>query len=80
MSPEFMNRIRDSTQWQRAAPWGEPRPGHPEGSIGRHVEFAPRANLAYHGVYKVGISVDRTPAMKPKAGSSGSAPQSPRCS
>ena len=34
----LVERVRSSPQWQRAAPWGKPRPGHPEGSIGRHVE------------------------------------------
>lgn len=31
-------KIRSSPQWLRAAHWGESRPGHPEGTIGRHVE------------------------------------------
>ena len=26
-----------SPAWARARDWGEPRPGHPEGTIGRHV-------------------------------------------
>ena len=34
---ETVLRIRCSPQWQRAEYWGEPRPGHPEGTIGRHV-------------------------------------------
>jgi putative nucleotidyltransferase with HDIG domain len=34
---ELVERIRRSPQWQRAAAWGEPRPGHPEGTVGRHV-------------------------------------------
>lgn len=34
----FVDRIRSSPQWQRAAGWGVPRPGHPEGTVGRHVE------------------------------------------
>jgi hypothetical protein len=34
----FVGRIRASYQWQRACVWGRPRPGHPEGSVGRHVE------------------------------------------
>jgi putative nucleotidyltransferase with HDIG domain len=34
---ELVDRIRRSQQWLRAADWGEPRPGHPEGTIGRHV-------------------------------------------
>jgi putative nucleotidyltransferase with HDIG domain len=33
-----VDRIKGSQQWLRAAAWGEPRPGHPEGTVGRHVE------------------------------------------
>jgi hypothetical protein len=35
---ETVDRIRRSQQWLRAAAWGEPRAGHPEGTVGRHVE------------------------------------------
>jgi hypothetical protein len=34
----LVERIRSSPQWQRAAQWGQARPGHPEGTVGRHVE------------------------------------------
>src|SRR5688500_16894173 len=34
---ELVDRIVASPQWRRAESWGEPRPGHPEGTIGRHV-------------------------------------------
>ena len=34
----FVDRVRSSQHWARAAVWGKPRPGHPEGTVGRHVE------------------------------------------
>ncbi len=34
---ELVERIKASPQWHRAGDWGEPRPGHPEGTVGRHV-------------------------------------------
>ena len=34
----FVARIQESPQWQQAADWGTVRPGHPEGTIRRHVE------------------------------------------
>lgn len=34
----FVDNIRSSPQWLRAADWGVPRSGHPEGTIRRHVE------------------------------------------
>jgi len=33
----LVDRIVSSEQWQAARDWGEPRPGHPEGTVGRHV-------------------------------------------
>lgn len=33
----IVDLIKRSPQWLRAEVWGEPRPGHPEGSVGRHV-------------------------------------------
>jgi len=53
MSPEFVNRIRDSSQWLRAARWGEVRPDHPEGTIGRHVEehLGPFIDLHFRGLH-----------------------------
>ena len=33
----FMQKIIDSPEWKLAETWGQPRPGHPEGTIGRHV-------------------------------------------
>jgi HD domain len=33
-----VDRIKASSHWQQAADWGQERPGHPEGTIGRHVE------------------------------------------
>ena len=35
---QLVEIILASTPWARAATWGEARPGHPEGTIGRHVE------------------------------------------
>ena len=34
----FVDRVRSSQHWARAGVWGEPRKGHPEGTVGRHVE------------------------------------------
>lgn len=34
----LVDAIKASPQWQQAASWGQPRPGHPEGTVGRHVE------------------------------------------
>ena len=34
---ELVERITSSEQWARARDWGHARPGHPEGTIGRHV-------------------------------------------
>jgi hypothetical protein len=39
MTPqELVRHIVASQHWQTARNWGEPRPGHPEGTIGAHVE------------------------------------------
>ena len=45
----FVDRIRSSPQWLRAAGWGEPRSGHPEGTVGRHVhgQVIPFIDLYY---------------------------------
>jgi hypothetical protein len=47
-----VERIRSSGQWARAAVWGDPRPGHPEGTIGRHVEeqVLPFIDAHYRGL------------------------------
>lgn len=34
----LVDKILSSHEWTRAAAWGEARPGHPEGTIGRHVD------------------------------------------
>lgn len=34
---ELAERVLASADWQLACDWGEPRPGHPEGTVGRHV-------------------------------------------
>jgi hypothetical protein len=34
---ELVDRIRVSADWSCASSWGEPRPGHPEGTVGAHV-------------------------------------------
>ncbi len=35
---QLVDRIIESEVWSLANDWGEPRPGHPEGSVGRHVK------------------------------------------
>lgn len=35
---ELLTRIQESEHWKLANDWGEPRPGHPEGTVGRHVK------------------------------------------
>ena len=34
---QLVDKIVGSADWALAKDWGEPRPGHPEGTIGRHV-------------------------------------------
>lgn len=34
---QLIQRVMQSPQWLKAREWGEPRPGHPEGKIDRHV-------------------------------------------
>ena len=34
---QLVDKIVGSADWALAQDWGEPRPGHPEGTIGRHV-------------------------------------------
>lgn len=34
---DFVEHIKASSAWKVACHWGEPRPGHPEGTVGRHV-------------------------------------------
>lgn len=34
---QLIKRVVHSPQWLKARDWGEPRPGHPEGKIDRHV-------------------------------------------
>lgn len=34
----LVDTIKASPQWRNAADWGQARPGHPEGTVGRHVE------------------------------------------
>lgn len=48
----FVDRIRSSPQWRRAAEWGEPRPSHPEGTVGRHVDeqVVPFIDLYYRNL------------------------------
>ena len=44
--------ILESPEWARAREWGEARPGHPEGKIGRHVleQILPFIDLHYGGL------------------------------
>jgi len=34
---ETERRILDDSEWRRGVAWGDPRPGHPEGTIAAHV-------------------------------------------
>lgn len=34
---KLVGRILRSDEWRQAETWGVPRPGHPEGTVGRHV-------------------------------------------
>ena len=34
---QLVDKIVGSADWALARDWGEPRPGHPEGTVGRHV-------------------------------------------
>jgi hypothetical protein len=35
---ELETRIVSDPEWQEGAAWGQPRPGHPEGVVGAHIE------------------------------------------
>ena len=35
---QLVDAVLASQEWAQASQWGEPRPGHPEGTVGRHVE------------------------------------------
>lgn len=45
----LIDDILKSPEWMRACRWGEPRPGHPEGTIGHHVfeQLMPFIDLYY---------------------------------
>ncbi len=34
---ELVTNVLNSSAWRLARDWGQPRPGHPEGTVGRHV-------------------------------------------